>query len=437
MVRPGPPAGEDVWRREAPRVLAALVRRYDHFEDCEDAVQLALLAAAKQWPVDGVPDNPAGWLTRVAARRMVDTLRSDRARRAREERAAQLQDAPAPREHLSQTPEPSGDDTLSLLVLCAHDALSPSSQVALMLRAVGGLTTAEIAAGFFVPEATMAQRISRAKRTLREARARFVQPTARTLAGRLPAVRQAIALIYTTDHALRRPDPERSSTLSDTALELARTLHRLCPGDPENAGLLALLLLTQARRRARLTATGDLVPLDEQDRRQWDRHLVDEGIALVEHALPTGYVGSFQLQAAIAAVHADAPTAAATDWPQILALYDMLERVDPSDAVRLCRAIALAEVQGPWAGLAALDALPGKGHRVLAARGHLLLRAGRRAEARACLLAAADQTRSQPEQRYLNHLAAGLGGPSPEGPDHLPETRPGSSGSPRPTGPGR
>lgn len=398
---------EDVWRREAPHVLAAL-RRYDHFEDCEDAVQLALLAAAQQWPVEGVPTNPAGWLTRVASRRLVDTLRTDEARRRREEKAARLEPPPTQAEEPSDVDQVGGEDTLGLLLLCAHETLTPSSQVALILRAVGGLTTKEIAEGFFVPEATMAQRLSRSKASLRSADARFSRPSPRTLASRLPAVRQAILLIYTTGHALRGPDLRHTATLTTTALHLARSLHRLCPTDPENAGLLALLLLTQARQNARLTAAGDLVPLDEQDRLLWDQHLVDEGIRLVENALPTGYVGSFQLQAAIAALHAEATGASATDWPQILALYEMLGRVDPTVSVRLGRAIATAEVHGPHAGLAALEGLPDTNYRVLAARGHMLVTAGRPAEARETLLAAAAMTRSIPEQRYLNRLAGGL-----------------------------
>lgn len=397
-----------MWRREAPRVLAALLRRYDHFESCEDAVQLALLAAAQQWPVEGMPGNPAGWLTRVASRRLIDTIRADEARRRREEKAARLEPRPPREDEPPDVGQVGGNDTLGLLLLCADETLTPSSQVALMLRAVGGLTTKEIAEGFFVPEATMAQRISRAKASLRSAGARFTRPSPRTLAGRLPAIRQAVLLVYTTGHALRGPDPRHTTALTSTALHLARSLHRLCPTDPENAGLLALLLLTQARQNARLTAAGDLVPLDEQDRLLWDHHLIDEGIRLVENALPAGYVGSFQLQAAIAAVHAEATEASATDWPQILALYEMLERVDPTVSVRLGRAIATAEVRGPHAGLAALEGLPDTNHRVLAARGHMLVKGGRPEKARETLLAAAAMTRSIPEQRYLNRLAGGL-----------------------------
>ncbi|WP_237565938.1 RNA polymerase sigma factor [Ornithinimicrobium cerasi] len=402
-----------MWRREAPHVLAALLRRHGSFDDCEDALQLALLAAAEQWPRDGVPHNPAGWLVRVASRRVVDQVRADTARRGREERAARLDRvdegvAPSPRAGTEDHDAGRGDDTLDLLVLCTHSSLSPSSQVALMLRAVGGLTTREIADAFFVPEATTTRRITRAKATLREAGARFAHPDARTLAGRLPAVRQAVSLIYTTGHAARSRPGSSDGTLTTTAVHLARELCRRCPGDPENAGLLALLLLTQARRAARFTASGDLVPLDRQDRRLWGRDLIVEGVQVLERALPVGYVGSFQLQASIAAVHADAADARDTDWAQILVLYDMLERVDPTPAVSLGRAVATAEVHGPLAGLAVLEGMPPGSHRLLAARGHMLAGAGLAVEARADLLRAASLTRSIPEQRYLNRLAADL-----------------------------
>lgn len=404
-----------MWRRAAPHVLAVLLRRHDSFDDCEDALQLALLAAAEQWPRDGLPDNPTGWLVRVATRRLVDQVRSAAARRDRERRYARLSRADegvVPAAEGGDEDQGRGDDTLDLLVLCSHPALSPSSQVALMLRAVGGLTTREIAEAFFVPEATTARRVSRARSTLRAAGARFGTPDARELATRLPAVRQAVSLVYTTGHAARRGEGAggggggADDALTSTAVRLARELALRCPADPENAGLLALLLLTHARRAARFTATGDLVPLDEQDRALWDADLVAEGVRLVERTLPVGYVGSFQLQAAVAAVHAEAREADDTDWPQILALYDLLERVDPTPAVSLGRAVATAEVHGPLAGLALLEDLPSTNHRVLAARGHLRLRAGQAEQARADLLRAAALTRSIPEQRYLNRLAA-------------------------------
>ncbi|BCJ37043.1 RNA polymerase sigma24 factor [Actinocatenispora thailandica] len=392
---------EDVWRREAPHVLAALSRRHGTFADCEDAVQLALVAAAEQWPRDGVPANPAGWLLRVASRRLVDQLRSDVARRAREEKAARL-DAAAPAEIPA-----AGDDMLDLLVLCAHPALTPTSQLALMLRAVAGLTTAEIAAGLFVPESTVAQRISRAKATLKRAGARFAPASPTELPARLLAVRHAISLLYTRAHLAADGPRATDPLLADTAVRLARALVRRAPADPENAGLLALLLLTHARGPARLDQQGDLVPLEQQDRGRWRQELITEGVTLLERTLPVGYVGAFQLRAAIAAVHDEAPDVAATDWPQILALYRMLDRVEPSPATALGLAVATAEVDGPAAGLALLDDLPSSGHRAHAARGHLLARLGRTAQARAEFRRAAELTRSIPEQRYLNRLAAG------------------------------
>ncbi|BCJ28820.1 sigma-70 family RNA polymerase sigma factor [Actinocatenispora sera] len=389
---------EDVWRREAPHVLAALSRRYGNFADCEDAVQLALVAAAEQWPRDGVPDNPAGWLLRVASRRLVDQLRSDAARRAREEKAARLDGAAA------EAPA-AGDDMLDLFVLCAHPALTPTSQLALMLRAVAGLTTAEIAAGLFVPESTVAQRISRAKATLKRAGARFVPAATTELPVRMLAVRHAISLLYTRAHLAADGPQATDPLLAETAVRLARTLVRRAPADPENAGLLALLLLTHARSPARLDQHGDLVPLDAQDRGQWQRALIDEGVALLERTLPHGYVGAFQLRAAIAAVHDEAPDAAGTDWPQILALYQMLDRVEPSPATALGLAVATAEVHGAAAGLDLLGQLPDTSHRTHAARGHLLARLGRTEHARAEFRRAAELTRNIPEQRYLNRLA--------------------------------
>lgn len=394
-----PAVAQQEWRRAAPGVLATLLRRTGHLQDCEDAVQEALLAASQQWPRDGVPDNPHAWLLRVASRRLIDQIRSEVARREREERAAR-------REPAVSSTVPQDDDLLALMVLCAHPCLSPPSQAALMLRAVGGLTTADIAAGFFVPEPTMAQRISRAKARLRAAGARFEPPDASTWGRRGPAVRAAISLVFTHANDLRLPPGSATDGVA-TAVGLARSLGRARPGDPENVGLLALLLLTDARRDAR-SKDGDLVPLSEQDRTRWDRAAIAEGVDLITAALPRGYVGSYQLQAAIAAVHAEAVTAADTDWPQIVQLYEMLVRVDPSPAAALGRAIALSEVSGPEVGLAELERLTHTGHREIAARGHLLARLGRRDEAHAAFQAAASATTSIPEQRYLNRLAADL-----------------------------
>lgn len=398
---------EEVWRDEVPRVLAGLARRHGNFADCEDAVQLALVAAVEQWPRDGVPANPAGWLMRVASRRLIDQARAESSRRAREEKAARLEEPLSGAGAADGGPDLAGthDETLDLLVLCAHPCLTPACQVALMLRAVGGLTTREIAAGFFVPEATIAQRISRAKATLKRTGARLVPAPTGDLLGRLLAVRHAISLMYTQAHLQASGQQATDPLLAHTALRLARELVRIAPADPENAGLLALLLLTHARSRARLDEHGDLIPLEEQDRDRWNRDLIEEGTALLQSALPVGYVGAFQIKAAIAAIHAEAPGPAKTDWPQILALYEMLEHVEPSLATAIGRAVATAEVRGPEAGLAMLRDLSDTHHRTHAVRGHMLNRLGRANEARAEFLRAAELTRSIPEQRYLNKIA--------------------------------
>lgn len=413
-------AAQDVWRAETPYVLAALARRHNDLADCEDAVQEALLAAATQWPRDGLPDNPRAWLVRVASRRLIDQVRSDTARRAREVSDARREGIDRPDGQAVADPAAAGDagdDTLELLLLCCHPALTPSSQVGLMLRAVAGLTTAQIAAGFLVPEATMAQRISRAKATIGKAGARFGEIDGEARALRMPAVRHALALLFSEGHTRTAGSAVVDGAFAREAIRLARELHRAAPGDPENAGLLALLILTAARFPARVDAAGDLVPLSDQDRRQWDRVAIAEGTALIEAALPDGPVGEFQVQAAIAAVHAEAADAAQTDWAQILVLYRMLESLAPSLATTLGYAAALAEVHGPQAGLDVLDDLDGeaaatRNHRYHAVRGHLLLRAGAYAGARVALAEAARLTASIPEQRYLNRLIASV--PAPE-----------------------
>ncbi|MGO1355187.1 MAG: RNA polymerase sigma factor [Brachybacterium tyrofermentans] len=404
-------AWKDVWRDEAPHVLAALLRRHRDLADCEDAVQLALLAAAEQWPRDGLPTTPRAWLHRVASRRLVDIIRADASRRDREARAARLEvrdlgDQNLPEDDSGNRDDgDDGDDTLTLMTLCAHPALTAPSQVALTLRAVAGLTTAEIATCFFVPEPTMAQRISRAKATLRAHGAIFSPPTPAELPCRLHAVRHTVAAIYTQDHSLAERVRGADPLLGESAVRLAREVHRARPSEPESAGLLALLLLTHARSPARLDAAGEIVPLPEQDRLLWDQDLIAEGIALLVPTLSSGYVGAFQLQAAIAAVHAEAPSFAATDWPQILELYRMLERVDPTPSVALGLAVATAEVAGPQAGLDLLARSPEQSHRHQAVTGHLLARLGREAEAREAFLRAAEGTHSLPEQRYLLRLA--------------------------------
>jgi RNA polymerase sigma factor (sigma-70 family) len=400
---------EGLLRELAPQVLGVLVRRYGSFDTCEDAVQEALLAASRQWPGEGIPEHPQAWLVAVASRRLVDEVRSDVARRRREEGAA----AVALADERSQAPCPERprehDDTLTLLLLCCHPALSPASQIALTLRAVGGLTTAQIASAFLVPEATMAQRISRAKATIRGRG--FEAPPADELPERMRVAEHVLYLVFNEGYtASSGPDLQRTE-LADEAIRLTRLLHRLTPGDDEVAGLLALMLLTDARRSARTGEGGALVPLAEQDRSLWDRDAIAEGVALVEGALASGPLGPYQLQAAIAAVHAEAPDAEATDWPQVLALYGLLERIAPGPTVALNRAVAVGMVEGPGAGLDALDGIEGMDghHRLEAVRAHLLEMAGEGDAARDAYRLAARLTTSLPEQRYLEGRAARLG----------------------------
>jgi RNA polymerase sigma factor (sigma-70 family) len=402
---------EDLLRDLTPQVLGAVVRRYGQFDASEDAVQEALIAAATQWPADGVPDNPRGWLIAVASRRMTDQLRSDLARQRREATAAAL----LPPEALHALPpddlDPDEDDTLTLLFLCCHPSLSPASQLALTLRAVGGLTTAEIARAFFVPEATMAQRISRAKATIRDSGAPFSLPPADERAARLAVVLHVLYLVFNEGYTASSGEILQRTDLTSEAIRLARDLHRLLPHDGEVAGLLALMLLTDARRRARALRDGTLVPLAEQDRSLWNRSEIDEGVALISASLAVRPIGAYQLQAAIAAVHDEAPTADATDWPQIVALYDLLARIGPNPMVALNQAVAVAMVEGPRAGLARLDALADDdriagGHRLEAVRAHLLEMDGDAAGARVSYLAAARKTTSVPERRYLETRAA-------------------------------
>ncbi|MDH6219971.1 RNA polymerase sigma factor [Streptomyces pseudovenezuelae] len=394
---------EDLLRPHAPQVLGALVRRYGHFDAAEDAVQEALLAAAGQWPSAGVPDNPRGWLIKVASRRLTDVLRADEARRAREERAVALE-ARAP--ITAEDRAPREDDTLSLLFLCCHPDLPPPAQIALTLRAVGGLTTAEIARAYLVPEPTMAQRISRAKAKVRGVR--FGRPD--SWQHRLPAVLHTLYLIFNEGYTATSGTSLQRRELSGEAIRLTRTVQRLLPEDGEVAGLLALMLLTDARREARTGPHGELVPLDEQDRDRWDKAAIEEGVALVTRALARGQAGPYQVRAAVAALHDEAPDAAATDWHQILGLYEVLVRLVPGPVERLNRAVAVAMVDGPHAGLAEIDVLEGElGHRPDAVRGHLLERAGAYEKARAAYESAAGQTLSLPEQRYLRARAARLG----------------------------
>jgi RNA polymerase sigma factor (sigma-70 family) len=405
---------EDLLRRLAPQVLGALMRRYGHFDACEDAVQEALTTAALEWPEQGVPESPRGWLITVASRRLVDQLRSDDARRRREEGLAALA---APDEALEPAPGEQRvseeDDTLTLLTLCCHPALSAPSQIALTLRAVGGLTTAEIARAFMVPEATMAQRISRAKQRIKEAGAQFRMPSAQEHAERMRAVLHVLYVIFDEGYtATSGPDLQRAE-LTREAIRITREVRRRLPDDGEVAGLLALMLLTDARRRARTRADGALVPLAEQDRGRWDRASIEEGIALVAETLPRAALGPYQLQAAIAAVHAEAPSADETDWPQIVVLYEMLERIAPNPMVTLNHAVAVAMARGPQAGLDLLAPLESDGrmarhHRLAAVRAHLLEMLGDETGALESYRTAARRTTSLPERRYLEERAARL-----------------------------
>ncbi|MEU1965218.1 sigma-70 family RNA polymerase sigma factor [Micromonospora sediminicola] len=406
-------AVEDLLRTLAPQVLGVLVRRHGQFYACEDAVQEALLAAATQWPAQGVPDHPRSWLVTVATRRLTDEWRSEHARREREVAVAVRQPAYAAVAPAADEEPPSGDDTLRLLLLCCHPALPVNAQVALTLRAVGGLSTAEIARAYLVPEATMSQRIRRAKQRIEASGARFTLPSPADRDERLGAVLRVLYLIFNEGYTASSGDALHRVELTGEAIRLARELHRLLPTDGEVAGLLALMLLTDAHRAARTAPDGELVPLSEQDRTRWDRAGIDEGIALVTEALTWSAPGPYQVQAAIAAVHAEAPTAATTDWPQIVALYRVLARIAPNPMVTLNQAVAVAMVDGPRAGLALLAPLGADDrtaghHRLAAVRAHLLELAGDRVAARAAYLAAARATTSLPERRYLEVRAARL-----------------------------
>jgi RNA polymerase sigma factor (sigma-70 family) len=409
------PGVEGLLRDLAPQVLAALIRRFGSFETAEDAVQEALLAAATQWPAQGVPDNPRGWLITVGSRRLTDQLRSDLARARRETAAAALLPpielvAPAADEGLPSDE----DDSLRLLFLCCHPALSPASQVALTLRAVGGLTTAQIAQAFFVPEATMAQRISRAKQSIKAAGATFDMPPQAERAERLDAVLHVLYLIFNEGYTTSSgPDLQRPE-LTAEAIRIARDLHRLLPDDGEVTGLLALMLLTDARRPARTAANGDLVPLAEQDRALWQADSIREGIALITDSLARARLGPYQVQAAIAAVHDEAPRAEDTDWREVVTLYGLLARIAPNPMVTLNRAVAVAMVDGPRAGLDLLETLDGdermaEHHRLDAVRAHLLEMAGDDAAAWESYRSAARRTTSIPEQGYLERRAARIG----------------------------
>jgi len=394
-----------------PQVLGIVVRRFRDFAAAEDAVQEASLAAATQWPRDGLPQNPRAWLTQVAFRRMTDHIRSESARRHRESEAACEMDQLAP--PVDAAGESDHDDTLILLFMCCHPALTPASAIALTLRAVGGLTTAEIAHAFLVPESTMAQRISRAKQKIKDSEIPFQLPTPGVRARRLHEVLHVLYLIFNEGYTSSAGPDLRRADLSQEAMRLTRIVHQLQPDDTEVAGLLALMLLTDARRQARTTAEGELIPLSQQDRSLWDRQQIAQGVAVLTATLPRGAVGPYQLQAAIAAVHDEASNVEDTDWPQILALYDLLKCMSDNPMVALNRAIAVAMVHGPMKALELLDALKmdarlADHHRLDAVRAHLLELAEDHMGAVRHYRAAAGKTGSLPERHYLLGQAARL-----------------------------
>jgi RNA polymerase sigma factor (sigma-70 family) len=403
----------DLLRELAPQVLGVLMRRFDGLDLCEDAVQEALLDAATQWPASGTPGNPRGWLLTVATRRLTDMLRSESARRRREDAVvAATPPAMLAGADVSLTGRTDHDDTLTLLFLCCHPSLSPSSQVALTLRAVGGLSTGEIARAFGVSDATMAQRISRAKQQIREAGARFTRPGPAEQDERLRTVQQILYLIFNEGYTASGGERLVRTDLAGEGIRLTRLLRVLLPGDAETAGLLALMLLTDARRDARTAPGGILVPLAEQDRAKWDRPLIAEGTALAEQTLATTKaLGPYQIQAAIAAVHDEAASVEDTDWAEVLALYQLLDRVSPGPMVSLGRAVAIAMVRGPQAGLAATGELAGplgRHHRYHAVRGHLHEMAGDRETAADDYRTAAKYATNIPEKRYLERKRAAL-----------------------------
>jgi RNA polymerase sigma factor (sigma-70 family) len=394
---------EDLLRTLAPQVLGIVARRFGDFDAAEDAVQEALLAAALHWPSDGLPDNPRGWLVQATVRRLTDQVRSEQARRRREETVLR---EPVPAD------VPDIDDTLGLLFLCCHPALTPASAIALTLRAVGGLTTAEIAGAFLVPEATMTQRITRAKARIKASDVPFGLPAGDEREARLRSVLHVLYLVFNEGYTSSAGSRLHRTELSAEAIRLTRLLHGMLPDDGEVAGLLALMLLTDARRPARTGPSGELVPLAEQDRAKWDRAQIREGVALVTAALAHGDAGEYRLQAAIAAAHDVALRVEDTDWRQILGTYGVLERLSDNPMVSLNRAIATAMVHGPAAGLALLDSLGERlaGHyRLDSVRAHLLELAGDGATAvRHYAAAAAARTTNTPEQRYLLTRAARL-----------------------------
>ena len=403
---------EHLLRELAPQVLGSIVRRFRDFSAAEDAVQEAMIAAFTQWPQEGIPENPRGWLIQVASRRITDQLRSEISRREREAEVARDADTIAPAD-IEPDMDMDPDDTLILLFMCCHPALTSSSAIALTLRAIGGLTTAEIARAFLVPEATMAQRISRAKQNIKTSGAPFRLPSPPERTERLPAVLHVLYLIFNEGYASSSGAQLQRLDLAREAIRLTRSAKTLLPDNAEVAGLLALMLLTDARRAARTGPNEELIPLDKQDRSLWDRSEISEGVELLTAALSKGNVGLYQLQAAVAAVHDEASRAQDTDWPQILALYELLKRVSPGPMVTLNHAIAAAMVHGPAKGLVLLKPLDtdtrlADHYRLDAVRGHLLEMLGDHERAIHHYRIAAGRTTSLPEQNYLMTQAARL-----------------------------
>jgi len=402
---------EHLLRELAPQVLGAVIRRFHDFYSAEDAVQEALIAAFMQWPQDGIPENPRGWLIQVATRRWTDQLRSETARRQRETAVVVEADTISPAPDI--TPDMDPDDTLILFFMCCHPALTSPSAIALTLRAVGGLTTAEIANAFLVPESTMAQRISRAKQSIKASGIPFRLPTTQERALRLPTVLHVLYLIFNEGYTSSIGSQLQRLDLAREAIRLTRCVKALPPDYAEVTGLLALMLLTDARRAARAGPDEELIPLTKQDRTLWDRSEITEGIALLTAALGKGSPGPYQLQAAVAAVHDEALRTEDTDWPQILALYDLLKRMSANPMVSLNHAIAAAMVDGPSKGLELLTTLDADsriaGHyRLDAVRAHLLEMAGDHPAAITHYRMAAARTTSIPERNYLMTQAARL-----------------------------